>query len=794
MIRPLTSAGVVLACCTSALWCAMQVQAADTGTTGNSQELQTVIIQATAIAGAAVDADKIPGNVQTLDAADLTRVGSADLTGAMDSRLGSVSINDTLDDPFQPDILYRGFEASPVLGTPEGLAVYQNGVRINEAFGNTVNWDLFPAIAINRVDLVSSSPVYGLNALGGGISISMKDGFSYHGSDVELAGGSFGNHAAAVQYGASSDNLGIYVAGNALQNTGWRPYSDDSLRQLYVVASAHTDNATLDLSYTRGDNQMDGQGSAPVQELAVNRSLVFTEPQTTINRLNFTTLNGSLKMNDTWSLQGVVYYRQYQQVVSNGNTTDYTSCTTAANAGDLCQSDAMTPLNTSSGQLIPDISNSGTVVIGENDFETINAYGRGAALQITDSEMIAGNKNEFAAGVVLDYAQLNFLSGAQIGVINPQLFVDPSPWTVDTPESSPFGASPVNLKGVNRDFGAYLTDTLDVTSAFSLTASGRYNSAAVDIQDLQGTALTGNNRFYHFNPAIGGTYKLSPTMTAYAGVAQNTRTPTASEIECSNPLTPCLLPTNLAGDPPNLKQVVAHTFEFGLRGRIPAASITDGTFSWNLSAFRTQLDDDIYGIATTISTGFFQNIGSTRREGIEAGLDYQGTAWSTYLNYSYIDATFESPLTVPSPSNPYQDANGNIQVEPGDHLPGIPQHRIKAGIDYKLVPNWTIGASVKFLSDQYYVGDESNQNSPAPSYQVFGLHTSFQAARWLQVFAHIDNLLNAKYATYGIFSDPTGIGAPGLPVNGVTNGPGVDNRFLSPAYPFAIYGGVRMTF
>jgi iron complex outermembrane receptor protein len=772
----------------------MQVQAADTGTTGNSQELQTVIIQATAIPGAAVDADKIPGDVQTLTAADLTREGSANLTGTMDSRLGSVNVNDTPDDPFQPDILYRGFEASPVLGTPEGLAVYQSGVRINEAFGNTVNWDLFPAIAINRVDLISSSPVYGLNALGGGISVSMKDGFNYHGSDVELSGGSFGNHAAAVQYGASSENFGIYVAGNALQNTSWRPYSDDSLRQLYVVVSAHTDNATLDLSYTRGDNEVKGQGSAPVQELAVNRSLVFTGPQTNINRLNFTTLNGSLKMSDTWSLQAVLYYRQYQQVVSNGNTTDYTSCTTAASAGDLCQSDGMTPLNTSSGQLIPDISEGGTVYIGENDFETINAYGRGAALQTTDSETIAGHNNEFAAGVVLDYAQLNFLSGAQIGVINSQLFVDPSAWTVDTPESLPFGASPVNLKGVDKDFGAYVTDTFDVTSAFSLTASGRYNSAAVDIQDLRGTALTGDNRFFHFNPAIGGTYKVLPTLTAYVGLAQNTRTPTASEIECSNPLTPCLLPTNLAGDPPNLKQVVAHTFEFGLRGKIPAASSTDGTLSWNLSAFRTQLDDDIYGIATTISTGFFQNIGSTRRQGIEAGLNYQSIAWSTYLNYSYVDATFESPLTVPSPSNPFQDANGNIQVERGDRLPGIPQQRIKAGVDYEVLPNWTIGASVKFFSDQYYVGDESNQLAPMPSYQVFGLHTSYQAARWLQVFAHIDNLLNAKYATYGILSDPTGVGAPGVPVNGVTNGPGVDNRFLSPAYPFAIYGGVRITF
>jgi iron complex outermembrane receptor protein len=783
----------VLTCYAIALWPGTPAYA-DAPAAAGGQEMQTVVVEATAIPGSAVDADKIPGNVQTLSAADLTRDGTANLTGAMDSRLGSVNINDTLDDPFQPDILFRGFEASPVLGTPQGLAVYQNGVRINEAFGDTVNWDLFPDIAINRVELVSSSPVYGLNALGGGISISMKDGFSYHGSDVELSGGSFGNHAAAVQYGANSENFAIYVAGNALENTGWRPYSDDSLRQLYTVVSARTDRASLDLSYTRGDNQMDGQGPAPVQEMAVNRSLVFTGPQTNINRLNFLTLNGTLKVTDTWSLQSLLYYRQYQQVVSNGNTTDYTACTTPAYAGDMCQSDGMTPTYTSSGQVIPDISDGGTLYIGENDFETINAYGRGAALQASVSQPIFGHSNAFTAGAVVDYAQLNFLAGAVIGLINPQLFVEPSPWTVDTTESSPFGANPVSLKGVDKDFGAYVTDTFDVTSAFSVTASGRYNSAAVDIQDLRGTALTGDNRFYHFNPAIGGAYKIFPTLTAYAGIAQNTRTPTASEIECSNPLTPCLLPTNLAGDPPNLKQVVAHTLEFGVRGNIPAASSGGGTVSWNLGAFRTQLDDDIYGIATSISTGFFQNIGATRREGIEAALNYQSVAWSAYFNYSYVDASFESALTLPSPSNPYQDAYGNIQVEPGDHLPCIPQHRIKAGVDYKVLSTWTVGASVRFVSDQYYYGDESNQLAPMPSYQVFGLHSSYQATRWLQVFAHIDNLLNAKYATYGVLSDSTGIGAPGIPVTGVTNGPGVDNRFLSPAYPFAIYGGVRITF
>ena len=790
----ITASAAAVAFCALSAWPGRAVLADQMVSSGGSQELQTVVITATAIPGSAVDPDKIPGNVQTLSAADLSRDGSASLTQAMDSRLGSININDTLDDPFQPDILYRGFEASPVLGTPQGLAVYQNGVRINEAFGNTVNWDLFPDIAISRVDLVSSSPVYGLNALGGGISISMKDGFNYQGAWAELSGGSFGNHAAALQYGANSGSLGIYVAGKALENTGWRPYSDDSLRQLYAVASLHTERATLDLSYTRGDNQMDGQGPAPVQEMAVNRSLVFTGPQTNINRLNFVTLNGTLKLTDTWSVQSVLYYRQFQQVVSNGNTTDFTACTTAANAGSLCQSDGVTPATNSAGVPLPDISDGGAVPIGENDFETINSYGRGAALQTTDSQMILGHDNEFTAGAVIDYAELNFFSGAQIGLINSQLFVDPSNLIVYTPESSPFGGSPVNLKGINSDYGLYFTDTFDLTPALSLTASGRFNGANVDVQDLAGTQLTGDNHYTHFNPAIGATYKVSPMMTAYAGYAQNTRTPTASEIECSNPLTPCLLPTNLAGDPPTLRQVVAHTIEFGLRGKLIAAFPAASALSWNLSAFRTDLHDDIYGIATSISSGFFQNIPSTRRQGIEAGLNYQGDTWSSYLNYSYVDATFQSALLLPSPSNPFQDADGNIQVVPGDHLPGIPLHRIKAGVDYKILPNWIIGASVKFASNSYYYGDESNQNPPVPSYQVFGLHSSFKVARWFEVFGNIDNLLNKKYATYGVFSDPTGIGAPGIPVGGVTNGAGVDNRFLSPAYPFAMYGGFRITF
>jgi iron complex outermembrane receptor protein len=758
----------------------------------NAEKLPAIVVQATPLPGTAIDADKVPANVQTLTAADLTRNGSASMTQAMGMQLGSINVDDNLNDPFQPDILYRGFEASPVLGTPQGLAVYQNGVRINEAFGDVVNWDLFPDIAIDRVDLVSSNPVYGLNALGGAISVGMKNGFTYAGFDAELAGGSWGQRSLATQYGVNNGTVGFYAAARGYDSDGWRDFSSDAVRQFYTDLSIHGDRGTLDLSFTHANNHLDGQGAAPVQELAVDRSLVFTGPQANLNQLNFLALNGTFNLNNNWSLQGVLYYRQYKQDVANGNTTDYTACTNQA--GILCQSDGLTPVTNAAGQNLPDISEDGTLPIGENDYESIRAYSRGAALQITGDDSIFGHGNHFSAGASIDYSKVDFFSGTQIGVINSQLLVEPSDLIVDTPESSPWGATPVSLGAWNQQVGFYVTDTFDVTSDLSVTASARYNIAHIDLRDNRGTDLDGDNSFSHFNPALGATYKLTPTATIYAGVSTNTRTPTASEIECSDPLQPCLLPSNLAGDPPNLHQVVAHTFEFGIRGNESGLFGADGQLAWNFGAFRTNADDDIYGIATSVSSGFYQNIGGTRREGIEAGLKFHEDRFSFYASYAYVLATFQSAMTLPSPSNPHQDDDGNIQVVRGDRMPGIPKNRLKFGVDFDVLPQWKIGGSVILVGNEYYFGDESNQNSPLPGYAVFDLDTTWRIDKSFEFFATVSNLFNTKYANYGIYSDPSGIGTPGVPADGVSNGPGVDNRFISPAAPRAVYAGMRIKF
>jgi iron complex outermembrane recepter protein len=757
---------------------------------------QSLVIGSAPVPGLNIDADKIPGNTQSLSAADLDQDGVPSLINGLATRLGSVNINDTLADPFQPDILYRGFEASPVLGTPQGLAIYQNGVRVNEAFGDTVDWDLFPDIAINRIDIVSSNPLYGLNALGGALSVTMKNGFTFQGADASLSGGSFNQRQGSAEFGANNGAFGIYGAARILSQDGWRLFAHDSIRQYYMDLSYHEGPVALDLSYARADNKLFGQGAAPVQSLDVNSTDVFTGPQNNFNTLNFVTLNAAVSLTDTLSAQAVLYSRNFRQTVANGDDSDYTACTEISA---LCQDDGLTPITDAKGTPLPDISNGGANIIGQNDFERINTDGLGGSLQLTSSHPLFGHGNVFAVGATFDTAQTHFFSATQVGVLNSELTVLPSPLLVFTPENSVdsdgdlVASTPVNLITNNKYYGFYLTDTFDVTSRLAVTAGARYNIAKVDLEDQLGSNLNGNNRFTHLNPAIGATYKLLPNVTVFAGYATNNRAPTASEIECSNPQQPCLLPSSLASDPPNLKQVVAKTTELGVRGHLEMGP-NAGVLNWNASVFRTNSEDDIYGISTSISTGFFQNIGSTRRQGFETGMTYQQRRWSAYAQYSYIDATFRSPLVLNSPSNPFQDDDGNIEVLPGDHLPLIPKNRIKLGGDVWVLPNWSVGGSFTLVSDSFYKGDESNQNPQLPGYHIVSLRTLYKIARQVELFANVQNLFDERYSTLGLFGDPTGVNAPGVPAGAESNDPGVDNRFQSPGMPRAYFGGVKFTF
>ena len=667
-------------------------------------------------------------------------------------------------------------------------------MRINEAFGDTVNWDLIPDIAIERVDVVGSNPVYGLNALGGAMVLTMKNGFNDQGGILEASGGSWGQLQGAAQYGVNDDRWGFYAAGRVLKEDGWREFSPDSIKQMYVDVGYRQNRLAFDWSVTGADNALSGESPAPVQELAVHRSLVFTSPQENDNRVLFSALNASYAAGDTLSIQGNGYYREFRQSVINGNTTDYTSCTTTSDAGSLCQADGATPLTNNAGALIPDISRGGSSYIGENDFESIRTIGTGGSLQATSTAPLFGHENHLASAVSIDRDSTDFRSWSELGTINADLQVAYSGQYVNTPENTPWAATPVALYASNHYYGFLASDTLTASDALALTISGRYNVVSVDLADQLGTALTGKNRYQRFNPAVGVTQKFASHVTGYVGYAEGNRVPTAGEIECSDPAKPCLLPSSLSSDPPTLRQVVARTWEAGLRGKSASSNGPTRESNWNAGLFRTDVKDDIYGVATSLSSGYFQNIGGTRRQGVELGLHYQQQRCSVFLNYSYVAATFQSTLLLPSPQNSFADAQGNIHVRPGDYLPGIPTHRVKLGADLRITPSWLVGGDAQFVSPQYLGGDESNQMPTLSSYAVINVHSSYEINERVQVYAHIVNLTNRQHSTFGELGDPTGIGVPGVPADADSNDPRVDNRFLSPASPISVYAGARIHF
>ena len=202
-----------------------------------------------------IDRDKVPSNTAVLTSADFQHDHSSSFLEALSQGLPGVSLSDQSGNAFQRNLDYRGFVASPVPGTPQGLAVYQNGVRINEAYGDVVNWSFIPEMAIRRLSLVPNNPIFGLNAIGGALTIEMKNGFTYQGREAEATVGSYGRRQAATQIGFQDGNVSGYINADATNDNGWRDFSSSSqLRRIYADLGARNDQSEFHVAFTGADN------------------------------------------------------------------------------------------------------------------------------------------------------------------------------------------------------------------------------------------------------------------------------------------------------------------------------------------------------------------------------------------------------------------------------------------------------------------------------------------------------------------------------------------------------------
>jgi iron complex outermembrane receptor protein len=751
-----------------------------------------------------VDRDKVSASTQTITAEDFARTYSPSITDALMQHVPGVSTTDTQGNGFVQDLRYRGFAASPIQGTPQGLAVYMNGIRINEAFGDTVNWDLIPTNAIDRADVWTNNPVFGLNALGGAVNIQMKNGFTYSGTEFEAQGGSYGRVGGSVQTGAAKDGIGIYLAAQGVKDDGWRYQSPSKVKRFYGDLGWRGDSGELHLVGALARNYFGVVGPTPIQLLALDPKAIYTWPQTTRNDMQLVSLNGKINAPDSWTLQGNLYFRGFQQKHVDGNDGDIERC--SGNPVNplynlLCLDDDAAPGASAASRQILTAANAAIpcpplavvnpcrgVPYGTVDRTSTDATTYGLSLQATNDAKLFGYGNYFSTGGSIDHGRVNFGANSELGYIFPDLSVGPNPSIPGTGSiihtAGNIGYSPVSLDARSTYYGLYATDVFDITPRLAANFGARLNIARIAMGDLLGTSpeLNAAYTFTKVNPMAGLSYKLTDSLTTYGGYSQSNRAPTPLELGCSNPVKPCLLEGFLVSDPP-LKQVTATTYEAGLRGR---EQLLDGRVEWKAALFRTDSANDIINVASLIpGRGVFQNVPATRRQGAEVGARYQSAQWLAYASYSYIDATYQFSGDIASPNNPAADADGNVHVTPGDRIPGIPRQQLKGGAEYAVTPEWKVGADAILVGPQYFVGDDANQNAKLASYWTANLHTSYAVTKNMQVFGLVNNLFNKTYYPYGTYFSPQSI------QNAITTVL-TDPRTLTPGQPLSIYVGMRV--
>lgn len=717
-------------------------------------ELPTVeVIGTTLLPGLGTPIKDVPANVQVFTQKDLAKQRQNNLAEYLEQNPTSITVNAAQGNPFQPDISFRGFTASPLLGVPQGLSVFQDGVRINEPFGDVVNWDLIPQSAISSIQLIpGSNPAFGLNTLGGALAIYTKSGSDNPGGSIQAYTGSFGRRAVEFEHGGKNGSWDYFVTGNTLRDRGWADHNPSRVAQFFGKVGYQTKETDLDLSLTVADNTLEGTQTLPTS-FSNNIRQAYTYPDQNNNKLGLLTLKGSHFITEDLLLGGNAYYRNYRSnsVASNRN-------------GNF-------------GEIDPDTGLTNTIQ-ATNDRSSIDQKSYGIGLQMTYLSKLLGKKNQMVVGASADLGRAGFVQTSQEAQFNASRGADPTgPFTPVTDAATR-----------NRYYGVFATDTFSFDDRWALTLSGRYNLARIQIEDRSGTApgLNGNNSFSRFNPAIGLNFNPTPTLTTYASYNEGMRAPTPIELTCADPNAPCKLPNNFLSDPP-LKKVVSRTIETGARGKIGE------TANWSAAVYRTQLSDDIAFISSQgagSNTGFFQNVGNTRRQGLElSGTDKFG-AMTVTARYSYIDATYQSNFLENSPVNSSADSTtGAIAIMPGNHIPGIPKHNLKFRVDYDATERWSIGSNIMYSSAVFARGDENNVDvrGKVPGYTVVNLDSRYKVTKAIEVFARVNNLFDRQYANFGILGRNAFTG----PNQSFDNGNSVGEQFRGYGAPRGIWAGLR---
>jgi len=746
------------------------------------------VVNTSPLPGIGIEKSKLPYDVQTFNSATLRQGNSLNLSEYMTENLNGVNVNDIQGSPYQSDVTYRGFRASATLGAAQGLSVYLDGVRVNEAFGDVVNWDMFPEVAFDNVTLVpGSNPIYGLNTLGGALAFTTKSGLTTQGNELGLSLGSFGRTKIDLTHGSKSeDGWHRFIAGSAFSEQGWRDESAGSLQNLFVKLGRTQNDSNWDVSFLSGNSKLMGNGLTPSTNYAGldettasgvdglyerNRKAVYSYPDETKNTTNLLTFNFQRVLDANTELSATAYIRRSTQNRIGGDVecddNDDDGCSTLDGVDDTIDG------------LIRRSATSQT------------SYGVATNLtKIWDAHQVT-------AGAALDKSKSTYSATEQECTLNA------TTRNISTSDCSAAAYDTAAVTGNTTALGIYLADTFTLSPATHVTFAGRYNRSTVsntltDYYDTNnaddwGTGVVAAKETFtykKFNPSLGLTHKLNDSMTFFGNVGQSNRVPTVIELGCADSANPCQLPTGLQADP-FLEQVVSQTIEVGMRWK------NERNYALAVSAYTTNNKNDILFTPVSAGLGYFDNFSKTRYQGVDLSASKSWGVWSLRTQYSYLYATYQDTASLMS-------GDRTMSITPGTRMAGLPMNTLKLHLDWRANEKLSLGASTVSTSRLITQGNEDglvgidDDASPASAdastkgYTLLNLSATYKAEKGLEFYGKINNALNKRYETYGLIA-ANNFALDGSTLNG-TSGEQTVAKFVAPGATRSLLLGMRYKF
>lgn len=731
------------------------------------------IIGASPLPGQDIDRNLLPYATQVLRRDAIDAAQAVNQTDFLNRRVPGVQVNDIQGSPFQGDLTYRGFRASPLIGAGQGLSVYLDGVRINEPFGDVVNFDLIPEFALRAIALVpGANPAFGLNSLGGALAYTTHDGRSAPGLRAELSGGSFGRKRADLSQGGSTDEgWHHYLAASAFDEKGWRDASDGELQQVFGRIGHGDDTTDWNVSLLLGRSQLIGNGLLPaytIEDGALSkdlyfdrRSAVYTYPDETENRLGQIAFNLQHSLDANRTLSALAYVRRSKRDTINGDEADEPDDGGSAENPEPTGNTAA--FNTTATR----------------------QTGWGAGLGYARKQ----GAHRWQVGASIDRARVRYRQLEQEGFFTPSRGVIPA-------EGEPVELS-ADVTGRSSSVGLYATDTLALGPRTHLTATARYNRSTVsnrlttrdDDTGIVETKPRERFRYHSVNPAIGLAHRLGDagnTPTLYANVARNTRVPTVIELGCADPEEPCRLPAGLQADP-YLKQVRSTTVDAGMRWPLSRA------LRLTVDAFRTENRDDILFRSVNVNgqLGYFANFPKTRNQGVDTELSWSEGAVDLSAGYSFLEATYQAHGVL-------RQGERNVTIRPGTRIAGLPRHSLKLSADWRLDGGLSIGGDLQAVTRRGVSGNEDGlledledgeepeaRRLKLPGYAILNLRASWKPTTSWELYASVNNVFDRRYENFGALAETL------FSPSGVYTGTERDALFVAPGTPRAAFVGLR---